>query len=360
MENEDPAPRLPLDAVTRMARVGNRFNGKRLHLTYPGKQDKQKLYDFINGLYPIEKFSCCHEMYTDPGNEEAWHTHCAVWFKDRVNIVNMRRFDIAHEDDPLGYYHPNWRPVNTGVHWNNVVNYHKKEDADPMQIGCDSALTAAELRDRILGARNMVNVLQDDELCAEVYKKPKFVEIVLQNPPAEALPLPNHVLRPWQVSTMLVPAVPADSRSVYWVSGPTGCEGKSYLADMLERDHSAIVMQEGSKLDLAFIYNREPLVVFNYGMGTDQSKVPYTFMEDLKDGRVFSRKYIPITKRFVPPHVIVFANFLPDFDKLARDRWRIMDLGMLHTTFRTYQEYHTDQGNQAMAFLGQGQAEAPF
>jgi len=46
----------------------------------------------------------------------------------------------------------------------------------------------------------------------------------------------------------------------------------------------------------------------------------------LKDGVVFSGKYEGGARLFPPPHVIIFANFLPDFTKLSADRWVIRTL----------------------------------
>ena len=49
-------------------------------------------------------------------------------------------------------------------------------------------------------------------------------------------------------------------------------------------------------------------------------------MESFKNGRFFSPKYGSCLKRFKPPHVVVFANYMPDLEKLSMDRWDIMDL----------------------------------
>jgi hypothetical protein len=52
----------------------------------------------------------------------------------------------------------------------------------------------------------------------------------------------------------------------------------------------------------------------------------YQFLEDVKDGRVFSPKYESYTKRFKSPHVVVMMNSDPDMTKLSEDRFRIIKL----------------------------------
>ena len=48
----------------------------------------------------------------------------------------------------------------------------------------------------------------------------------------------------------------------------------------------------------------------------------YQVIEDLKNGRITSQKYSGKVKYLgAIPHVIVFANWKPNFSKLSRDRW---------------------------------------
>ena len=55
--------------------------------------------------------------------------------------------------------------------------------------------------------------------------------------------------------------------------------------------------------------------------------VSYNAIEQLKDGLVFSSKYEGGVKMFNPPHVIIFANWLPDVKTLSEDRWNIVNIG---------------------------------
>jgi len=54
--------------------------------------------------------------------------------------------------------------------------------------------------------------------------------------------------------------------------------------------------------------------------------VSYPGIEELKNGVCCSSKYESTSLRFNPPHVIVFANAPPDYDKMSMDRWRVTKL----------------------------------
>ena len=50
------------------------------------------------------------------------------------------------------------------------------------------------------------------------------------------------------------------------------------------------------------------------------------FIEELKNGYVFSTKYESRFKRFHPPHVVIMMNEMPDMTKLSEDRYNIQEI----------------------------------
>ena len=55
--------------------------------------------------------------------------------------------------------------------------------------------------------------------------------------------------------------------------------------------------------------------------------MPYSFLEDIKDGRAISSKYNSSELKFVIPNiVIVFSNDSPCVDTLSTDRWKRYDI----------------------------------
>jgi len=53
----------------------------------------------------------------------------------------------------------------------------------------------------------------------------------------------------------------------------------------------------------------------------------FGFMEQMKNGRIFSSKYQSGFKFFSRPHVVVFANVYPPFGAFSKDRLEVFVIG---------------------------------
>ncbi len=145
------------------------------------------------------------------------------------------------------------------------------------------------------------------------------------------------VLRPWQTDALaLVDGVEPHPRHFYWMHDSAGNTGKSWFAGLLVAKHGSLVFTSGKMADMAHVYNSHPIVIFDLAR-TQADKIDhvYNVIEVLKNGRLFSPKYDSMVKVFKPPHVFVFANFVPDHhgepgqcrhDKLSADRWVVTDI----------------------------------
>ena len=101
--------------------------------------------------------------------------------------------------------------------------------------------------------------------------------------------------------------------------------GKTFLTDWLEVWRGAYVITGGKYADIAYHFNHQNYVVFDFARDM-ADKFPYKLLEDFKNRRVFSSKYVPVTKRAPECHLIVFTNFEPDKSKLSADRWDVHSL----------------------------------
>jgi hypothetical protein len=121
-----------------------------------------------------------------------------------------------------------------------------------------------------------------------------------------------------------------DMRHVLWYCDVEGGCGKTAFARFLIKNvpHTMFV-STGSAKDICYQIIKSPwtpeIVVFNLPRSAE-SGMSYAAVESLKDGIIFSGKYEGGAKIFPPPHVLVFANFLPDISKLSVDRWIIRTL----------------------------------
>ena len=136
-------------------------------------------------------------------------------------------------------------------------------------------------------------------------------------------------LNAWQEK--LLDLMKPSSRNIIWIRGCTGNEGKSWFQNYLEEFYgnrrvfrSTVVrnaeslLHTLSKRNLSFL----DIFIFNIPRSFDTEHVPYSFLEDIKDGKAISSKYNSRELKFVTPNiVIVFSNDAPYADKLSSDRW---------------------------------------
>lgn len=132
-------------------------------------------------------------------------------------------------------------------------------------------------------------------------------------------------LRPWQSEALKV-LEEQDDRQVLWVVDPVGNNGKTTLAKYLTAVNDAFYVQNGKCTDIAYAYNYEEYVVFDFTRSQEEH-INYSVIESFKNGLIFSPKYNSNMKLFRPCKVIVMSNFMPDLSKLSKDRWNIMRLG---------------------------------
>lgn len=117
-----------------------------------------------------------------------------------------------------------------------------------------------------------------------------------------------------------------DDRSIFWIYDLVGNSGKSTYAKYCAIKYGAVVVNNGSFADLACCIPNSPKVVIFDFPRTIEGRVNYSAMEAIKNGLIFSGKYESKTKIFASPHVLVFANFEPDYSAMSRDRWKVITL----------------------------------
>ncbi len=137
-------------------------------------------------------------------------------------------------------------------------------------------------------------------------------------------------LRPgWQVELCAILDAESDDRSINFVVGPDGGEGKSWFQKWYLQEHRdrCQLLGSGKRDDLAHSVDCTKTVFLMNVCRTGMEYLSYRFLEDLKDRLVFSPKYDSRMKLLLKtPHVVVFCNEHPDMDKLSVDRYNIIDI----------------------------------
>lgn len=134
---------------------------------------------------------------------------------------------------------------------------------------------------------------------------------------------------PWQQQVLQIIESKPDRRKVYWFWEPEGNHGKSFLSKYIDWKFDAIIAN-GKQSDVFNQYKmyleeekKQPKVALLDIPRSHQEYVCYSTLEKIKDGLVYSGKYEGGKLRLIPHHLIVFANFEPDYKKLSQDRWDV-------------------------------------
>jgi len=134
----------------------------------------------------------------------------------------------------------------------------------------------------------------------------------------------------WQRTLLTELSGQPDMRSIVWYADFEGGCGKTAFARYLVHHiQHTLFVSSGSAKDICYQVIKSTwdpkIIVFNLPRSAEGA-MSYSSLESCKDGLIFSGKYEGGCKLFPPPHVIVFANFMPDLAKLSMDRWVIRQL----------------------------------
>lgn len=142
------------------------------------------------------------------------------------------------------------------------------------------------------------------------------------------LPKEIDVIEPsgWMLQVMDMIKLPPDKRTIHWFWEPTGGCGKTSLAKYLVVKHNALMLT-GKSNDMYHMISKFPnkrsLFIVDCPR-SQQDYINYGAIEQIKNGLIFSGKYDGCQLVFDCPHVIVFANTPPEFDKMSYDRWDVV------------------------------------
>nr|WAE42429.1 MAG: replication associated protein [Cressdnaviricota sp.] len=137
----------------------------------------------------------------------------------------------------------------------------------------------------------------------------------------------------WQLKILDIIKQEPNDRTVYWFWSEQGKIGKSTFCKYLVGNHNAIFIDEGKKPDIMHIMaeanmDESNLVVFDIPRDNGNN-VSYKSIESIKNGMIFSPKYKSSYKLFNSPHLIVFANKEPLYEKLSEDRWIVENIDII-------------------------------
>ena len=298
-----------------------RIQNKRLHLTYKSHIPFDAWLSWFKSVKGkvISFYSMVHENSDEHHPYE--HTHIALEFPKTFQTRNARFFDWECPDNTV--IHPHIQPIKTKKHWDNCLNYHYKE------------------------ATPFTNVQRPSNEIKEVWKNDSLKEALLNTcvtlknvggviaafncKPSDYGIEPEVDWNSWQKDLVVELDDKPDSRKIIWYYDLLGGSGKSFFAKHFGMYRGAFVSTKANTYHIAtqldeFIkangQNSILVVIFNFTRQQESHRI-YQALEELKDGMVTTEKYKGKTLFFPHPHLVCFANYLPDIESVTKDRWDI-------------------------------------
>lgn len=150
---------------------------------------------------------------------------------------------------------------------------------------------------------------------------------------SKGIPRPIEVIEklyPWQKNIEDIYLGKIDKRRVYWFWDTKGNIGKSEFVKYMFVKYKICFCSSGKYADiinLIFNTNMDDVnaVIFDIPRA-NMGNVSYASIEAIKNGLICNTKYETGAKVFNSPHVFVFANCPPEYDKFSDDRWFILEL----------------------------------
>ncbi len=143
-------------------------------------------------------------------------------------------------------------------------------------------------------------------------------------------PMDGLELYGWQRNILTLIKEQADLRTINWVWEETGSIGKSVLVKHICMHYNATMIGGASKdgkycvKEWLELNPNKDLDVVIYDQPMCNNFMNYAALEEIKNGCMFSPKFKSGCVLFNSPHIIVFANFYPDKEKMSKDRWKIV------------------------------------
>lgn len=141
----------------------------------------------------------------------------------------------------------------------------------------------------------------------------------------------DHPLRNWQQKIIDSFNKP-NYRQITWIFDKKGNNGKSWLCQYILSNYNDCIYFTGGKASditsqILLCEDFSPKICLFDLPKSSEGMVSYNGIEQCKNGLVNSPKYKGGFKAFgFHPHVIIFANYMPDQSKLISDRWNIINL----------------------------------
>lgn len=145
-------------------------------------------------------------------------------------------------------------------------------------------------------------------------------------------PLKDRELHDFQKQVLEIIDGEPDDRTIHWFWEAEGCRGKTSLAKHICIHNKDAILIGGKASDMKcgiakmIESGNPPRIVLMNITRTIEDYISYEGIEAVKDGIFFSGKYESGMCLFDNPHIVIFANFEPNYEAMSQERWNVVEI----------------------------------
>lgn len=142
----------------------------------------------------------------------------------------------------------------------------------------------------------------------------------------------NVIWKEWQQKILDLIKTEPDKRKINWFYDYDGNIGKSYLYKYISLINKGVIICDGKKDNVFNQINTliteliEPEIIIMDIPRYNLEFINYGTIEQIKNGFLYSGKYEGNKCIFSIPHIIIFSNQPPDYNKWSKDRYNVIEL----------------------------------
>ena len=125
-----------------------------------------------------------------------------------------------------------------------------------------------------------------------------------------------------------------DDRTINWIWEPKGCAGKTTFCKWVYLNYDNVIVLSGKAADMknaVMLYEKmegvlPKIILIDIPRSTNTEFLSYQGIEEVKNMFFYSGKYEGGMVCGKPPHLFIFANERPNYEKCSKDRWKIINI----------------------------------
>lgn len=328
-----------------------RLRNKKIFLTYKTHLDKKAVEKFLSEKWPTAEVIVAHETGTANPDLPYEHTHILVRYLSAISTSRQDYFDFEG-------IHPHIKPVGSEQEYKQKKHvYICKEDPElshlkegPVNL-VSKVWKSATVQDAL--TENVSRFSDVPGILACYRHRPVSLSITIS-------------LRPWQEHLTSVLEQKPDPCKILWVWDQVGGQGKTTMCKhllTLSGNNYYVLRTSGGRKDFGTLVKTAidsgwtgHCIIFDLPRSAVTDEI-YEPLEQVKDGLITATKYQGGTIIIPTPHVVVFANFLPEVGRLSAYKWELLKLQDGHITPLNIMG-RGDEGNAGLA-TGDGPLAGP-